>query len=117
MTISKAYKKLEPFINILTNDIICDKLGIEINNYKEKVEVFDYLKPKFVRFGIDLDNCLNSLNKETNLFNEELLSNHTYEIDIKNKQIENEYIRIQLEHVDKLYELYKKDYNTLNKKL
>jgi len=117
VTISKAYKKLEPFINILTNDLICDKLGIEINNYKEKVEVFDYLKPKFVRFGIDLKNNLNALNKETNLFNEDLLLNHTYEIDIKNKQIENEYIRINLEHIDKLYELYKKDYNLLNKKL
>ena len=110
VTISKAYKKLEPFINILTNDIICDKLGIEINNYKEKVEIFDYLKPKFVRFGIDLKNTLNVYNSETKLINEDLILNHSYEVDTKNKQIENAYIRITLEHIDKLYKLYKKDF-------
>ena len=111
VTISKAFKKLEPFINILTNDIICDKLSIEINNYKEKVEVFDYLKPKFIRFGIDLDNNLNAYDKETNIMDEKLLYNHSYEIDTKNKQIENEYIRISLDHTDRLYELFKKNYN------
>ena len=54
---------------------------------------------------------MNAYNKETNLIDEELLYNHSYEIDTKNKQIENEYICINLEHVDKLYELYKKKYN------
>ena len=66
---------------------------------------------KFIRFGIDLDNTLNAYNLETKLINEKLLLNHSYEIDTKNKQIENEYIRINLEHTDKLYELYKKNYN------
>jgi hypothetical protein len=105
VTIAKAFKKLEPFINILTNDKICDKLGVEINKYKEKVEVFDYLKPRFIRFNIDLEDKFNAYDKETKNFNEQLLYSHTYEIDTKNKQIENEYIKNNLDHVDKLYKL------------
>ncbi len=105
VTIAKAFKKLEPFINILTNDKICDKLGVEINRYKEEVEVFDYLKPRFIRFNIDLKDKFNAYDRERKEFNQKLLYSHTYEIDTKNKQIDNEYIKNNLDHVDKLYKL------------
>ena len=39
----------------------------------KSAQVFDYLKPKFVRFGIDLDNTLNAYNCEIKLINEKLL--------------------------------------------
>ena len=38
VTIAKAFKKLEPFINILTNNRICDKLSIEIKKYQDDIE-------------------------------------------------------------------------------
>ena len=30
VTISKAYKKMEPFTNLLTNNDLCDRLSLEI---------------------------------------------------------------------------------------
>lgn len=109
VTIAKAYKKLEPFINILTNDKICDYLNVEILKYQEEIELSDELKPKFVRFGINLDctdlknNPLSIYNSTTNKFNEKLIVEHEIEFRNKYYQTEAEFMRLQLNFSDYLY--------------
>jgi transcription initiation factor TFIIIB Brf1 subunit/transcription initiation factor TFIIB len=111
VTIAKAYKKLEPFINILTNDKMCDYLNLQIQKYQEEIELSDELKPKFIRFGINLDckdlkkNPLSIYNFEKNTFNERLIVEHEIELINKNYQIEAEYMRLQLNFTDYLYKL------------
>jgi len=94
VTIAKAYKKLEPFIKILTNDAICDNLNIKIKKYQSDIQIADSLKPKFLRFGIINNNIINIYNKETNEFNFELINKFNMEVDSKNQQLDNEFIRI-----------------------
>lgn len=63
VTIAKAFKKIEPFSQILFNDIVCDALAKEIINYQNNITIDDNLKLRFIRFGItEIDN------KKLNLF-------------------------------------------------
>ncbi len=113
VTIAKAFKKLEPFINILTNDKICEKLSIEIKKYQDDIDIIEELKPKFVRFNIDIESTMNK--KPESIYgileekqgkikiNEKLMAEHFIEFDNKNKQIENEFIRLSIENVDIKY--------------
>lgn len=55
VTIAKAFKKLEPFMNLLTNDELCDRLSIEIKKYQNQIVIPEELKSKFSRFNIDID--------------------------------------------------------------
>jgi hypothetical protein len=116
VTIAKAFKKLEPFINILTNDDICNQLNKEILKYQEDIIIDDKLKPKFIRFGIFTDilknckkdivsNIFNIYNKETNTINEKLIVEHTIEIANQNYQLDNEFIRLNLAHGDYIHSL------------
>jgi transcription initiation factor TFIIIB Brf1 subunit/transcription initiation factor TFIIB len=94
VTIAKAYKKLEPFIKILTNDKICDNLNKKIKIYQSDISIADSLKPKFLRFGIINDNIMNLYDKNSNSLNLELINKFNMEIDNKNQQLDNEFIRI-----------------------
>lgn len=109
VTIAKAFKKLEPFIGILTNNDICDQLNKEIIKYQEEIEIADELKPKFIRFGINIDekditkNPFSIFNFKTNKINNKLIVEHEIEFINMNYQIEAEYMRLQLNFVDDIY--------------
>jgi transcription initiation factor TFIIB len=111
VTIAKAFKKLEPFINILTNDKICEQLNKEIVKFQEDIQITDELKPKFIRFGVNID-CLDSLNNPFSIynpticeFNNKLIVEHNIEFINKNYQLEAEYMRLQLHFVEDIYKL------------
>lgn len=115
VTIAKAFKKLEPFINILTNDEICNQLNKEIIKYQEDIKIDEKLKPKFIRFGINIDNIIKNSNDDisnnvfniydidTNSINEKLIIEHTIELSNKNYQIDNEFIRMNINYIDTMY--------------
>ena len=120
VTIAKAYKKLEPFTNLLTNDELCDRLSIEIKKYQNTIELTDELKIKFIRFNIDVGKTFDSNYHMTTLFNilnidnnnicyinDKLIVEHTIEIDNKLKQIENEFIKLNINFTNDLYQMYK----------
>ncbi len=54
VTIAKAYKKLEPFMDLLTNDNLCERLSVEIKKYQNNIDLTEELKSKFVRFNINM---------------------------------------------------------------
>jgi hypothetical protein len=118
VTIAKAYKKLEPFTNLLTNNELCDRLSIEIKKYQDNIELTDELKIKFIRFNIDVSKTFDSYINLSSLFNiikidknnnyyinEGLIVEHTIEIDNKLKQTENEFIKLSINFTNDLYEL------------
>ncbi len=118
VTIAKAFKKLEPFINILTNNKVCDKLSVEIKKYQDDIDIDEVLKPKFIRFGINtektmgkpLDKIYNLIQEESNgtiKINQKLITEHNIEIDNKDKQLDNEFTRLNLEIADIKYEIFK----------
>ena len=119
VTIAKAFKKLEPFINILTNDDICEQLNKEIVKYQEDIEISDELKPKFIRFGVNIDctdvtlNPFSIYNYKTYTFNDKLITEHNIEFINKNYQIEAEYMRLQLNFVDDMFKILNKNYKNL----
>jgi hypothetical protein len=59
VTIAKAFKKLEPFMNLLINNEICNRLAVEIKKYQDQIELPDEIRAKFVRFNIDTHKALN----------------------------------------------------------
>jgi transcription initiation factor TFIIIB Brf1 subunit/transcription initiation factor TFIIB len=113
VTIAKAFKKLEPFINILVNNDICDRLSVEIKKYQDDIIITDALKPKFIRFNIDTNKMLKKdheiiysvVNNKDNkiIINEKLIVEQNIEFENKNYQIDNEYIRLKLENVDLIF--------------
>ncbi len=113
VTIAKAFKKLEPFINILTNNRVCDKLGVEIKKYQDDVEIVDVLKPKFLRFNINIEKTMNkSSEKIYNLIYEEdgiiklddeLIVEHTIEYDSREKQYDNEFTLLNQNYIETKY--------------
>lgn len=74
VTISKAFKKIEPFSQLLVNDVVCDALSKEIYKYQNDITIDDKLKLKFTRFGINQIN-----NTGVDIFNNVL--NNTFELD------------------------------------
>jgi transcription initiation factor TFIIIB Brf1 subunit/transcription initiation factor TFIIB len=115
VTIAKAFKKLEPFIKILTNDQMCEQLNKAILKYQGEIEMTDELKPKFIRFGVNVNNMkceenpLSIYNYDTFEFNEKLIVEHDIEFLNKNYQIEAEYMRLQLNFVDDIYKILLKN--------
>ncbi len=115
VTISKAFKKLEPFIGILTNNEMCDQLNKEITKYQEEITLTDELKPKFIRFGVNIynenlsENPLSIYNYDTNELNEKLIVEHDIEFKNKNYQIDSEYIRLKLNFTDYNYNMIAKE--------
>jgi transcription initiation factor TFIIIB Brf1 subunit/transcription initiation factor TFIIB len=118
VTIAKAYKKLEPFTNLLTNNDLCDRLSIEIKNYQDDIQLTDELKIKFIRFNINVEKIFDSNYNLSSLFNiltidnnnichinNNLIVEHTIEIDNKLKQVDNEYIKLNLNFIDDSYHL------------
>jgi transcription initiation factor TFIIIB Brf1 subunit/transcription initiation factor TFIIB len=111
VTIAKAFKKLEPFINILTNDKMCDQLSKEIIKYQENIEITDELKPKFIRFGVNVnstnysDNPLSIYDPKTHEIKDKLIVEHNIEFINKNYQLEAEYMRLRLNFVDDVYKI------------
>ena len=127
VTIAKAYKKLEPFTNLLTNNELCDRLSIEIKKYQDNIELTDQLKIKFIRFNIDVNKIFNSSIDSTSLFNilkidennichinDRLITEHTIEIDNKLKQIENEFLKLNMFFTNDLYEIICNQLKMLN---
>lgn len=120
VTIAKAYKKLEPFTNLLTNDELCNRLSVEIKKYQDIIELTDELKIKFIRFNIDVEktfdpnynmaSLFNILNINNNIchINDKLIVEHTIEIDNKLKQIENEFIKLNINFTNDMYQIHKK---------
>jgi transcription initiation factor TFIIB len=119
VTIAKAYKKLEPFTNLLTNNELCDRLSIEIKKYQDIIELTEVLKPKLIRFNIDIEKIFDSkyntsslyniftINKDNKyIINNNLIVEHTIEIDNKLKQIENEFIKLNINFTNDLHKLY-----------
>jgi transcription initiation factor TFIIB len=123
VTIAKAFKKLEPFMNLLTNDELCNRLSIEIKKYQDNVNLADELKSKFVRFNIDTNKSLNKdsdiiyniLKKDNGSYkiDNKLIIEHNMEIDNKMIQLDNEFIRLKMTFNDELHDLYLKN----NKKI
>ena len=119
VTIAKAFKKLDPFMNLLTNDELCNRLSIEIKKYQDSIDLEDELKSKFVRFNIDTKKSLNkdyhviyNILKKNNshyTIDNKLINEHSMEIHNKMIQIDNEFIRLKLTFNDELYELYSKN--------
>ena len=118
VTIAKAFKKLEPFMNLLTNDEQCERLAVEIKKYQDIIELSEDLKPKFIRFNIDMKkslekddfiiyNILDITKSDINL-NNKLIIEHELEIDNKMKQLDNEYIKLNINFVNDLYKIYTK---------
>lgn len=117
VTIAKAFKKLEPFINLLTNDELCDRLSIEIKKYQDKIDLIEELKPKFFRFNIDMKKSLNInyesiynilyINNNKYEINNKLIVEHSIEIRNKEYQLQNEYLKLKLNFNSDVYELYK----------
>lgn len=111
VTIAKAFKKFEPFINILTNDEICDRLSAEIKKYQDDITISDELKPKFIRFNIDIDKILKKKNNICSLIdnndkyiiNNKLLIEYQMEFFNKNVQMMNEIIKLKLDYSDIMY--------------
>lgn len=102
VTIAKAFKKIEPFVNILTNDRICEKLSVEIKNYQDDIDILEVLKPKFLRFNIDIEKTMGrpahkiysliDINNNNELvINNKLIVEHNIEFNNKDKQIDNEF--------------------------
>jgi len=116
VTIAKAFKKLEPFMNLLTNNEICNRLSVEIKKYQDQIDLPEELKSKFVRFNIDIKKSLdkeysivyNILDKQEEKYNinTKLIIEHDIEIDNKMKQIDNEYVRLKMNFTDELYKIY-----------
>ena len=103
VTIAKAFKKLEPFINILINDDVCDILHKEVKNYQDNILINEELKPKFIRFGINTNQknkIFNIYNKETHSINEKLLIEHNIEFNNIDKQIMNQFIELNTEYIN-----------------
>ena len=120
VTIAKAFKKIEPFMNLLTNNELCNRLAIEIQKYQNDIDLTEELKPKFMRFNIDInkslskypDNCIIynilKIDSDNNYnINSNLIVEHDIEIDNKMKQIDNEYIKLNLFFSDELFQIYK----------
>ena len=103
VTIAKAFKKLEPFINILINDNVCNKLGSYIRNYQENIFMNENLKPKFIRFDINVDNKFDIYDKINKNINNRLILKHSIEIDNKLKFIENDFIRTRINFTEFLF--------------
>ena len=115
VTIAKAFKKLEPFILILTNNEICNRLGEEIKKYQSKISITEILKPKFIRFNIDIESALNTkhdivynilendvITNEYSI-NDKLIVEHSIEIDNKTNQIDNEFLKLNINFIDDMY--------------
>jgi hypothetical protein len=109
VTIAKAFKKLEPFMSILINNEICNRLSIEIKKYQNKIIIKDELKSKFIRFNVDIKKTLNTElktiygileknEKNEYIINDKLLLEHDTEINYKIKQINSEYINLNLNY-------------------
>jgi len=116
VTIAKAFKKIEPFMNLLINNEICDRLSVEIKKYQNQIVLPDKIKSKFIRFNIDIKKHLNKdydiiyniLNKDNYKINDKLITEHNIEINNKIKFIDNEYIKLKINFVDELYNMTKK---------
>jgi hypothetical protein len=110
VTIAKAFKKIEPFVNILTNDKICDKLSVEIKKYQDDIEILEILKPKFLRFNIDVEKTMGKsankiyslLDDSTNelVINNKLIVEHNIEFNNKDKEIDNEFFILNQTYAD-----------------
>jgi transcription initiation factor TFIIIB Brf1 subunit/transcription initiation factor TFIIB len=121
VTIAKAFKKLEPFIGILTNDKICDKLSVEIKKYQDDIHIGEELKSKFIRFGIDIEKTMgkkhdkiygivDEIDGKINI-NERLIVQHNIEFNNIDKQMDNEFTRLNLELADIKYSIIKSKLN------
>lgn len=119
VTIAKAFKKLEPFINILTNDKICDKLSVEIKKYQDDIEILEVLKSKFLRFNIDIEKTMNKpsgkifslIKKDDGIIkiNNKLIVEHNIEYDSINKQFDNEFFLLNQNFIELKYNILKKE--------
>ena len=121
VTIAKAFKKLEPFMNILINNEICNRLEVEIKKYQDKIELSETLKSKFIRFDIDIEKTMGL--KQNELYNivdyteegkininNKLIIEHDIEMDSRMKQIENQFIKINLEMTENTYKVLSKHF-------
>jgi hypothetical protein len=109
VTISKTFRKLEPFANILVNDIICDKLGNYIKLYQENILFDESLKIKFIRFDINappVNDIVNSClyDNETGTINENLIICHSIEIDNKINYLDNKFVKLNIDFVDMIFD-------------
>ncbi len=121
VTIAKAFKKLEPFIGILTNDKICDKLSVEIKKYQDDIDIGEELKSKFIRFGIDIEKTMGKKHDKIYgivneidgkiIINERLIVQHNIEFNNIDKQMDNEFTRLNLELADIKYSIIKSKFN------
>jgi transcription initiation factor TFIIB len=109
VTISKTFRKLEPFASILVNDTICDKLGSYIKIYQENILFDDSLKIKFIRFDINappVTDVVNSCmyNNETGTINENVIISHSIEIDNKINYLDNKFVKLNIDFVDMIFD-------------
>ena len=115
VTIAKAFKKLEPFMNLLIDDDKCNRIAVEIKKYQDDITIDEFLKPKFLRFNVDVEKDLGFKNEdiygviikessETNIkINTKLIMLHNFEIENKIKEIDNEYIKLKLTYSNMIH--------------
>jgi len=90
---------------------MCDVLSVEIKKYQDDIEILEVLKPKFIRFNIDIEkelqvnnNCIHNIyDSKTNTLNEKLIIENNLEFENINKQFNSDYINLQLEYAELLY--------------
>ena len=95
---------------------MCDRLSVEIKKYQDDIQIGESLKPKFLRFNIDIKKILNKDQREIfNIYdennhslNEKLIIEHNIEFDNLDKQLENEFIKLNIERGDIIYNDLKK---------
>lgn len=128
VTIAKAYKKLEPFVNLLTHNDLCDRLSLEIIKYQNQIDLPNKLKSKFIRFNID---TMKALSKPKDILysilvkddvgnyyiDDKLIVEHNIEIDNKIKQLDNERIRLNINYTEDVYFILKQQSDKIIKKI
>jgi transcription initiation factor TFIIIB Brf1 subunit/transcription initiation factor TFIIB len=102
VTIAKAYKKLEPFMDLLTNDHLCDRLSVEIKKYQDNIDLTEELKPKFIRFNIDIPKSIDKYSDNSIVYDiikkkptiNDILGNTIESIENNNFEFINEIVEI-----------------------
>lgn len=111
VTIAKAFKKLVPFIKILINDNISNQINEEILKYQDNIKISNEIKPKFIRFGVNVysknldENPFSVYDEKNNFLNIDLIHEHSNEFRIKNMQIETTHLIQQLKFTEDIHKI------------
>ena len=92
VTISKTFKKIEPYIKLLTDDAKCDKMAELISTYQKDVVIDPMLIPSFVRFDVNIPDKFLKIYDDDTGFNKKLYDSLLLETIYKQQLFINELI-------------------------